>query len=281
MKFTKLSSVLMLLIFFLSVGNLFAQTMTADEILAKHLDSIGSAKSREAVKTMIIVSDVEFLLQRQNPINGKAIIASSNDGAVFGINLDAIDYRLDKFSYDGKKVRVGYIQPGYRSILGEFILSYETVLKDGLFGGALSSSWALMHTAEKKSKLSFDGTEKIDGKETYVIKFNPKGGTDLDIKMFFDIKNFRHLRTEYNRVVAARTGGSVDGSGRQAETRYRIVEDFSNFKKFGELTLPSSYNLDYTLTRAGQGRNVIWKFKVTDASINQPLGDNAFDIEAK
>lgn len=258
----------MLLIFSLGADTLFAQKMAAEDILAKHLDSIGSAQSRNSVKTRIIVSDTEFTRQKQNPIKGKFIIASSNEGAVFGINLEAIDYRLDKFSYDGKKIRVGYIQPGIRSILGSFILSYSTLLKDGLLGGTLSSSWALLDTAGRKSKLSYDGTEKLDGKETYVLEFQPKGGTDIGIKMYFDSKNFRHVRTEYNRVIAARMGGGVDGSARQPETRFRVVEDFSDFKKFGGLTLPSSYKIDYTVAGGALTTNFLWKFKVTDASFN-------------
>jgi len=254
--------------------------MSAENILAKHLDSIGSAKSRNSVKTRIIVSNAEFLQQKQNPINGKFILASSNEGALFGINLEANDYRLDKFSYDGQKLRVGYIQPGLRSILGNFILTYDTLLKDGLLGGSLSSSWALLNTTARKPKLSYAGTEKIDGKETYALAFEPKGGSDISVKMYFDGKDFRHVRTVYSRVIGARAGGSVDGSARQTETRYKLIEDFSNFKRFGELTLPSSYKIDYTVGGGGATVNYQWKFKVTDASFNQPLGDGAFDIDA-
>jgi hypothetical protein len=280
MKLTKFLTFSMLLVLALSAGNLFAQKMTAEEVLAKHLDSIGSAQSRDAVKTRIIVSDVEFLRQRLNPIQGKSIIASTNEGVMFGINLDAVDYRLDKFSYDGEKVRVGYIQPGIRSILGNFILSYDSILKDGLLGGTLSSSWALLNAKGGQFKLSYDGTEKIEGMETHVLEFQPKGGSDLTVKMYFESKNFRHIRTTYNRIIGARMAGNVDGSGRQPESRYRIVEDFSNFKKFGQLTLPSAYKIDYTFGGAGATNNFLWKLKVTDASFNQALGDNAFDIDA-
>ena len=259
----------------------FAQKMNAEDILAKHLDSIGSAKSRESVKTRIIISDAEFLQQKQNPVKGKFMVASSTDGAVFGINLDAANYRLDTFSYDGKKVRVGYIQPGIRSFLGAFILSYDTVLKEGLIGGTLSSSWALLNVEGRKAKVSYDGTEKIDGNETYALEFIPKGGSDITIRMFFDTKNFRHVRTVYSRVIGARIGsGGVNSSASQVETRYKLVENFSDFKKFGELTLPSSYVIDYNITGGAANVNYLWKFKVTDASFNQPLGDAAFDIDA-
>ncbi len=279
LKFATFS--LVLLAFAFCPVNLFAQKMSAEDILAKHLDSIGSAKNREAVKTRIIISDAEFLQQKQNPVKGKFMVASSTDGAVFGINLDAANYRLDTFSYDGKKVRVGYIQPGVRSFLGAFMLSYDTVLKEGLIGGTLSSSWALLNVEGRKAQVTYAGTEKIDGNETYALEFIPKGGSDITIKMFFDAKNFRHVRTLYSRVIGARIGsGGVNSSASQVETRYKLVENFSDFKKFGELTLPSSYKIDYTIIGGAATVNYLWKFKVTDASFNQPLGENAFEIDA-
>ncbi len=271
----------MLIVLAVSTNTLFAQKIKAEDILAKHLDSIGSSKNRDSIKTRIIVSDVEFLLQSQNPIGGKSVVASSTEGVIFGISLDANNYRLDKFSFDGRKTHVGYITPGVRSILGGFIFSYGDVLKEGLLGGTLSSSWALLNVEGRKSRLTYEGTEKIDKKETYVIEYLPKGGADLSIKMYFDQENFRHVRSEYNRINAARMGGGVDNSASRVETRYRLIEDFSNFKKFGELTLPSSYKINYTVGGGGGiATKAEWKFKITDASFNQPLGDNAFDINA-
>lgn len=220
-----------LLVFSVNINVSFAQKITAEEVLAKHLDSIGSVKNRDAVKSRVIVSDVEYLYQSQNPIVGQSIVASTTEGAIFGINLNATNYRFDKFSYDGKKVRVGFINPGARSPLGGFIFSYGDVLKKGLLGGTLSSSWALLSVEARKSRLNYAGTDKIDGKETHVIEYLPKGGADVNIKMYFDAENFRHLRSEYYRVVAAPTGSDSVSSATSRESRYRLVEDFSKYKK--------------------------------------------------
>lgn len=284
MKIQKFAIALTLLAFFYTTTQVFAQKqkMQAEEILAKHLDSIGSAKSREAVKTRIVISDVEFQLQRQNPIVGKSVIASSTEGIVFGISLNAINYQLDKFSYDGKKVRVGFITPGVRSPLSGFIFSYDDVIRKSLLGGTLSASWALLNIPARQSKLDYKGTDKINGKEAYVLEYIAKGGSDVTVKMFFDTKDFRHLRSEYYRVVGAATGGDPISSVGQRETRYRLIEDFSDFKKFNDLNLPSSYKINYTLARGGAPvTEAEWKFKVTEASLNQSLGDNPFDIDAK
>lgn len=280
MKFFK--SFLTTVCFVLLIGStsLFAQKMQAEDILAKHLDSIGSVKNRNSVNTRIILSNLKFKRQSSGVLEGKAVIASSKGGAIFGMTLDSNEYPLDKFSFDGKRVKVGYITPGNRSVLGGFILSYGELMKEGLLGGTLSTSWSLMDLDAKKSKLFYKGEGKIDGKETFVLGYSPKGGSDLDIKMYFDKQNFQHLRTEYNRVVAAQMGQTVDGSAKQAESRYRLVEDFSNFKNYGGLTLPSAYKIFYSERGQTRTAEYNWEFNVTDVSFNQPLGNNAFDIDA-
>jgi hypothetical protein len=254
--------------------------MQAEDILVKHLESIGSVKNRNSVTSRIILTNLKFKPQSSSPFGGKAVIASSKDGAVFGMTLDSNEYPLDRFSFDGKKVKVGYIKPGNRSVLGRFIVSYEELLEEGLLGGALSSSWSLLDINAKKSKLSYKGESKIDGRDTFVLGYAPKGGSDLEIKMYFDQKNFQHLRTEYTRVIAAQMGRSVDSSASQVESRYRLIEDFSNFKKYGALTIPSEYKIFYSERGSTRTSEYTWEFNVTDVSFNQPLGSNPFDIDA-
>ena len=281
MKHIKLSMLWALLILCVGASDLSAQKMTAEEVLTKHLESIGSAKNREAIKSRIIVSDVEFLLQKQNPVNGKAVMASTNQGVIYGINLESSNLLPDKFSFDGKKTRVGYVSQGVRSLLGGFIISNPTVLKDGLLGGALSSSWGLLNIENRKPKLSYSGTEKIEKKETHIIEYQPKGGSDMTIKMYFDAETFRHVRSEYSVIIAARMGtGGVDDSARRVDTRYRLTEDFSKFERRGDLILPSVYKITYEVAGGAATNKAEWKFKVTDVSFNQPLGEAAFDIDA-
>jgi len=82
-------------------------------------------------------------------------------------------------------------------------------------------------------------------------------------------------------VIAARMGtGGVDDSARRVDTRYKVTEDFSNFEKRGDLTLPGSYKITYQVSGGAATNKAEWKFKVTDVSFNQPLGENVFDIDA-
>jgi hypothetical protein len=269
--------------------NVKAQKITAEEVVLKHLDSIGTKENRAAVKNQLIFNNVEFKLKGStNVINGKGLILSSGEKNLWGMNLNSNDYPQDQFGYNGKDTKVAFSRPGARSIIGDFILSYDDLLKKGLLGGTLSASWALLNIDANKSKVSYEGTKTIDGKDTHILSFSPKGGSDLSIKMYFDKQTYQHLRTEYNRVIAARQGSTVDNSAGQGEDRYRLVEDFSNFTKMGNLTLPGVYKLFYAYSSnasirlsKNSNREAEWIFKVTNYSFNQALDENSFEINVK
>lgn len=289
MKHFKLPALFVLIVIFLSANSLVAQKMNPEEIIAKHLDSIGVKEKRSAVKNQLIVGDVQFTaIGSAVPVNGKVVIFSAGEKSVWGMNLNSNDYPLDRFGYNGKDTRVGYIRPGVRSTLGGFILNYTELLREGMMGGALTSSWALLDTGLRRPKLSYDGTKKIGDKETYVLSYTPKGSSDLSIKMYFDAKTYQHLRTEYNRVISARQGSTIDNSAGQGDDRFKLVEDFSDFKKAGTLTLPTTYTISYDSTTNASIRSIRnadkhfeWKFTITNFSYNQSLAENTFDIDAK
>lgn len=268
----------------------FAQKMTAEEVLAKHLDSIGTTQARAAIKNQLAIGEVHvtFISPKSLPAQGRVVLASEGAKNFFGMNLNAVNYPLEKFSYDGKKSKVAFITTGVRSILGNFVLSNDLLLEESLLGGTLSTSWALSNLAENKAKISADGTKKIDGKEVYVLGYTPKGGGDFDIKMYFDKETFRHLRTEYKRTSSAsigRTsrninGNQIDDSARQNETRIKIVEDFGDFKTEKGLTLPHEYNLNYSISGQNGTTEIEWKFILSQFAFNQTLDAKTFDIDA-
>ncbi|MFN2412352.1 MAG: hypothetical protein ABR535_04760 [Pyrinomonadaceae bacterium] len=109
------------------------------------------------------------------------------------------------------------------------------MLKEGLLGGSLSTAWPLLH-ADRKAKIDYEGKKAINDKETIVLTYAPRGGSDLSIKLYFEEGTYRHVRSEYILVRAAAQGATVDTSAGQSGTIYRLVEDFSVFRKIGEMT---------------------------------------------
>jgi hypothetical protein len=283
------SLVLSLLLAFFALVPARAQKMAPDEIVLKHLDSIGTKERRATVKNQLVLADLQFTVKGSaRPVVGKAVLLAEGEKNLWGMNTNANDYPQDRFAYNGRETDAGFIRPGVRSTLGGFILAYKELLREGLLGGTLLSSWALLHTETRKPKLAADGTKKIDGQETYALEYAPRNGSDLSIKMYFDAKNFRHLRTEYTRVVSARQGTTVDNSAGQSSNYYRLVEDFSEFQTVNGLTIPKKYKLSYSFTGNGavqsareSNREMEWTLTVTNLSLNQPLAANSFDINAQ
>jgi hypothetical protein len=263
-----------------------AQKMDADQVVAKHLLSIGTPQKLSEIKNSVATADVSFNAKGTTiTVNGKAVMAASGDMNLWGMVLNSNDYPQDKFGYNGKEVRAAHSRPGTYSTLGGFIRSYGEIVREGVLGGTLFSSWALLNSDARKPKLSFDGTKKIDGNETYVLNYGIRRGSDLSIKMFFDAKTFRHVRTEYNHTIAARQGTSIDNSAGQSPDRYKVIEDFSDFQNIGGLTLPKKYKLHYSYSGSASGRliqsqyrELDWVFDVTNFVVNQDLDPASFDI---
>ena len=258
-----------------------AQKLKADEVVAKHLESIGTADARGAAKSMVAVGDavVTFISQKNQTAQGRIVMASTGPKNFIGLQLNAVDYPGEKFSYDGNKAKVALVLNGKRSFFGNFVSSNEAILKESLMGGTLSLSWALSNAA-RKGKLSAEGIKKIDGREYYVLGYSPKGGSDIDVALYFDKETFRHTRTEYKYVSSAGIGATIDQSARQSETRLKVTEDYADFKDFNGLTLPQKYKVNYTITGANGTTEVEWAYAINEVEFNKPLDDKTFDADA-
>lgn len=263
----------------LSAVSGFAQKLTAEEIVAKHLDSLGPAEKRASIKSLIVVGDalVTFITQKNQKAQGRIVLASTGAKNFFGLNLNAVDYPFEKFAFNGSKSQVAIVRTS-RTVLGNFISSNDLLLEDSLLGGTLSTSWVLENMADKKINLSFDGTKKIDGKETYAVGYSRKSGGDLEITLFFDQETFRHVRTEYKRISSAAQGRTIDQSARQNETRFKLTEDFSDFKDESGLMLPHGYRLVYSTTGQTGTTEIEWKFGLSEFGFNMLLDEKTFDV---
>lgn len=268
------------LLFLVLVPGINGQKLKAEEIVAKHLESIGSAETRSSLKTFIASGEVrvEFISQKNQPATGRIVIFSEGKKMFWGMSLNAADYPQEKVIFDGKNTGVALVRAGQRSVLGNFIQSNNSIVSQGILGGALSSSWALLSTGDRQYKVSSAGSKTIDGREAYAVNITPKGGSDLDITLFFDRETFRHIRTEYKRTSSAGIGRTIDDSARQSETRLKLTEDFSDFKDYKGLMVPNKYKLFYTISGANGTTEISWTANLTEFAINQALDAATFDM---
>lgn len=272
----------LILLFFLFSVTLNAQKLTAEEIIAKHLDSIGTKEKRDAVKNRFAVGTSQFeskLPSRKTA--GKAILVSEANNLFFVASFASQEYPFEKIGFFADKISLPFVTAGTRSPLGAFIADHNKVLSDGLLTGSISSIWSLLNPQIKSGKFDAAGTKKIDGRKVYVLNYFPSGGSsEFTVKLFFDAENFQHLRTEYRRTIAPKVA-AFGVLGQQSGVKIELTEDFGNFKSADGLTLPHSYKLRY-LTDSNSGvYEYNWGITISQYLFNQKLEANFFSFDEK
>lgn len=255
----------------------FGQKLKPEDILLKHLDSLGSAEARAAASNWIIVGDASarFISTKDQTVQGRIVIASDGNKNFLGLNMNSSSYPGERFSFNGRDPYVAPVTTNNRSVLGNFLQSNTYLLEDSLLGGTLERSWVAQNP-NAKSSLSGGGIKKVDGRECYVLDYMRKN-SDLDITLYFDKETFRHVRTEYKRSSSAGIGTRPEQSSQFSETRYKVVEDFSDFQIDKGLTLPRKYRLTYLVT-GGQGTTEIeWTFSLNEFAFNQKIEPSTFE----
>lgn len=254
----------------------FAQKLTAEQVITKHLESLGSAEARASVKSRVIQGTVLATVRigGGGELKGGAVMASQGPMSLIGLIFGTQDYGKEKMAFDGNKLTLGELRPGTRTRLGGFFLTHDIIFKEGLIGGALSASWPLLDVAGHNPKLRYSGTKKIDGRQAHVIEYEPRSGGNLDIKLFFDAETFQHVRTEYFQEFLAPTVSRPEIAAGQQGTRLKFTEDFSDYHKEGGLTLPHTYKMQLTFESE---RNPLLQDWVV--SLNQFLFNKELDIK--
>jgi hypothetical protein len=265
-----------------AIGAPVPEKLKPEEIIAKHLEAIGTADVRKAITGYLITGDIQFdfYSRGKGSAQGKAVLASNGVKTLVGMGFASNNYRQENFAFDGKDVTTSFINPGERSNLGYFLYANRGIVKDGLVGGALSTGWALLDMTAREAKLENGGIKKIDGVEAYLVRYISKKGSDLEIRLYFDAATFQHIRSEYEGVVSAQMGPSIDKSAEQSASRYKLIERFSDFRKEGAVTLPHAYKIEYTYDGKTNSIRYVWDLSLQKFVFNQPFAPESFNLDA-
>ncbi len=266
-----------------------AQKLKAEDVVAKHLESIGTPDARTALKNLIVVGPgkQKFTSTADITVNGRVVFASEANKFFLGMNMDSTQYPGQRVIFDGKSSDVAITTVSGRDFLGTFVNDNNVLLKCGLIGGTFSTGWLLANAPEQKGKLTMSDTKKIDGRDVYVLQFVPKGGSDLNIYLYIDAETSHHIRTEYKRITSApqgsvtrnnSTGLNGDNSGQQTETRIGLTEEFGYYRAEKGIMLPHTYKLVYSYFSAKSNVESTWAFDLTEFGMNQKFDPSTFVI---
>jgi hypothetical protein len=273
---------LLLLAFILAASPaLAAEKMKPEALVAKHLDSIAPAEARAQMSGRVIGGTVRanFRIGGSGQVDGLATLTFQGPQAMFALLFQALEYPHEKFAFNGTKLEVAQLKPGVRSPLCQFLYVQDEVFHAGIFGGALSTGWALLDPALRGAKLEYAGLRKIDNRPVHEVRIRPKKNTDLLISLFFEDETFHHIRTQYRLRIPAPMGARPDDSASQRETRHQLIEDFADFKPEGQWTLPHQYQIQLTIE--GQGPTVMsdWQLNLSKFDLNAKLTAADFNIQ--
>jgi len=244
----------------------------AEEVVAKHLDAVGSSDARAALKSLNVEGNFfeKFLRGGTGQSGGPFAMVSTGHKLVMQAKFNMPDFPGESYGFDGEKKSIGYIVPGQRSQLEDFINYNGEVIQDGLLGGILTTAWPLYDWQDRKARIDVDGLKKVDGKELLRVTYHPRhGGGDLKIYLFFDPESFRHVKTIYTQQSQGQMGTSVDrgtlsGAGGGAGGSLTLEEDFGGFAKINNLMLPTQWSLKYAQEGIGSGSSMIQVDTVID-----------------
>jgi hypothetical protein len=240
-------AVLVAVVTLLSVSSAKDGPSVAD-LVKQNLNSIGTEQARSAVKSRATEGTVSFQLENAGSgrQDGKEVFVSDGGKIVSLLKLPNPDYHGERFVSDGKKTLIAQVKPGVWSRLGDFVMVHNEILTEGLWGGTLSTGWALAHLDERLAKLQDRGLKTVNGRQLRRLDYSPKKHSDLEIQLYFEPDTLRHVMTLYSLTISPQMGTSDIATARQQETRYRLEERFADFKSVDGLNLPERWTIEFT-----------------------------------
>ncbi len=271
-------TVFVLLTALASFGQVQKQKLTAEEVLARHLESIGTAAARATVKSRVAQGSVRMDMIVGSVVHseGQAVFASRGRQLFLRMQFPDGGYPNEDFQSDGNDARIAFIAPGRRSHLGDWLFNENALLRESLLGGGIPSSWSLLDLSARGAKLKYQGLKKIDGRDLYDLAYFPKkGDSSLSIHLFFEPETFRHVKSTYKVVVSADMNNLRDqphGVPRghaqdQTELIYRLDETFSEFRIVDGISLPAHWTLQFT-QEAEKTMSMTFDFSFTEFKHN-------------
>src|SRR5204863_9131441 len=84
--------------------------VSLEEVLTRHLESIGPAETRASIKSRIISGTVTsaFRAPRNANFGGQSIMASDGNKSFIGMQFEQSGYAQEKFAFDGQDVTIGF-----------------------------------------------------------------------------------------------------------------------------------------------------------------------------
>jgi hypothetical protein len=256
------------------------EKLKPQELIAKHLDSIGPAEKRKAIMNRATsgTTTVAFRVGGTGTMTGKGNILSQGNLIRLGFNFPSRDYPGEQIAFDGNKVTAGQMSPGNYPPFSGFFYEHGALIKEGLLFGTLSTGWALYDVQAKQGRLDLNGLKKIDGRQLYELKYMMRGDNgNIQSFLYFDPDTFHHVRSQFKLELPTSQVSRISDTAEVV--RYTILEQFDQFKEVDGLTLPHSYKLDYTVDAPRGSLLTGWTYSIESIDHNKGMEKSLFSLQ--
>ncbi len=284
------SSLLLLALLALAVGPVFAaKKMSPEEVVEAHLLAIGPEAARQAIESREFKGHGiwRVIAGGSGQIPGPIVAVSDKQRmSLRFMSQGSTNHFGEHFLFDGDNAEVlRAFQNGF-SNLGEFMLTNEVLLKEGLLGGVVFANWSLLDVAGREPKLKYAGLKKQDGVELHRLDYKPrKRGGGVEIELYFEPETFRHVRTRYEFEIPAQQSTTPEESAAYQPSLIAVTEIFSNFREVDGVFLPANWLIRYDRTNQGsQGRgSYLSELEIGFQSVshNGPVNEAMYKLGAK
>lgn len=261
-------------------ANNAAPKLNPEDLIAKHLASLGTADAIAAAKNRVLEGNVTavFRVGQTGSVAGTATLISEGSRLTLQMVFGDFEYPGEKLASDGKRVSVSMAKAGVRPPLSQFFHDYgHLLMTEGLIGGTGSVGWSLLSVKQHKAKLDYRGLKKIAGRELHELRYRSAKG-DFTIALYFEPDTFRHVRSQYELRIPS-VERDMSSMNADPDTIWTVTEEFGDFKTMEGLTLPYSYKLGLNydgLTRSFVGQ---WSFTFEQARQNLQLDSKTFAVD--
>jgi hypothetical protein len=264
--------------------------LKAEELVARHLNSIGTPEARAAVKDRVEdgTAEVTFHLPTSGRLPGTGSIVSAGTKIRIVMAFGSQNYQAEQLVFDGSSVDTGQLQLRQRSVLSDFVYHHDVLLKEGLLCGTMTTAWPLLDLAARQPKLDYIGLKKVAGKQLHELRYRArKDAGDVQISLYFDPESYRHVYSQYRLAVRTRSMGSrarptmsdpgTASPADQMETYYKIEEWFDDFRVVDSLNLPHAYRMRFNVEGPSP---FLYEFSINLSKIlhNQEVDPTAFVV---
>lgn len=246
--------------------------LTLQQLIERHVAAVGTAEARAMHRSCGLIGTARYSIAMggTGQVDGQFKLASDGQKLRMVMRFNTANYMGEDLVTDGAKVQVANLVSGKATQLGQFFADRSSLLKEGLFGGAIGGNWVLFDPKATDLKLKYNGVKNVDGQPLHELEYEPKKDVgEIRIRIYLAPETYRHVMTTYDSKMFSQSRSMSMGRGRSGpditsqESRITLKERFEDFQQVDGVTMPKKWEMELTNDSKG-GLRLVWVVAIED-----------------